>query len=110
MAPKLILLTTTPRGFSEPANQVRSAAAWRIAATFPSSPETTVTLSRMDALRPPQKKPRPAGRPLQGPPRTFHGQEEAEVTTSRRKRPGLAVRRISQGGAAVAILRPEVSN
>ena len=90
MAPKLTLLTTTPRGFSEPANQVRSAAARRTAATFPSSPETTVTLSRMDTFRPPKKKPRPAGRPLPGPSETFHGQEEAEVTTSRRKSPGLA--------------------
>lgn len=80
---------------SEPAESSPSAAAWRTAATFPSSPETTVTLSRMDTFRP-QKKPRPAGRPLPGPPETFHGQEEAEVTTSRRKRPGLAVRR-SQG-------------
>ena len=69
-----------------------------------------MTLSRADAFRPPEKKPHLPGRPLQGPPETFHRQEEAEVTTGRRRRPGLAVRRISQGGTAVAILRLEVSN
>lgn len=108
LTPKLTPLTPTPRGLL-PIHFTQQAAL-RTAATFPPSPETTVTLSRGDGFRPLKKKPCPAGRAPRGSPKTCHRQEEAEATSRGRNRPGRAVRGILQGGAATAILRPEVSN
>ena len=93
LVPELAPSTTAPRGLPRPANQFCSAAALGTAATFPSCSETTVALSRADEFRSSEES-TPACGILQGPPKTSHRQEEAEVTSLGRKRPGLAVRGI----------------